>query len=258
MGKVFVQLIHLLFRLPKLKAFCLFTVTGLVLSAVSFLVVPPVQVCHANAGPPPSILIIVPYAPGDMEISIIPDDIKANRTDRAFESYFTFYLPDLKAGDYTLRMTTSDSSYDRVIKVLPKYYETTYTLDTGKREFTFGQPVSRTIMLVSLRIILTLLLEGLVFWGFRYKEKRSWIVFIIVNLVTQGILNVSLDLSTSPVDSYIIFQLLFGEFLVFAAETALFLILVNEKSRAMTFLYVISANLLSLFAGGLLITVLPV
>jgi hypothetical protein len=109
-----------------------------------------------------------------------------------------------------------------------------------------------------LRIVLTLAIEAAVFFAFGYREKKSWIVFIVVNLVTQGILNVNLANVSNPLDSYVIFYLIFGEALVFLVETAVFLILITESRRWITFLYVMSANLLSLIVGGLLISILPV
>ena len=226
--------------------------------ALTFLAVPPGDECRANSAGPPSILIIVPYAPDDLQITLVPDGVQADRTDKAFESYFTFYLVDMKAGAYTLEISTGDKSFQKTVTLYPRSYDNTWVLNLDKGILTAGMPLSRSVMLVSLRVLATLLLEGLVFWGFGYRRKKSWIIFLVVNLLTQGILNVSLDLSSNPLDSYIIFQLVLGEVMVFITEIVLFLILIDEKSASMTFLYVICANMLSLFAGGFLITALPV
>jgi hypothetical protein len=105
---------------------------------------------------------------------------------------------------------------------------------------------------------LTLIIEGIVFFLFGYRRKRSWLVFIIVNLVTQGILNIWLAGNYSPLNNYLIFSLIGGEIVVFIVEIIAFLILVKEHGRLRTASFVVLANLLSLIAGGYLITVLPV
>jgi hypothetical protein len=110
---------------------------------------------------------------------------------------------------------------------------------------------------VSLRIILTLIIEAIVFWLFGFRNKRSWIVFLIINLITQGALNIWLN-GAAPLVSYLIFTLIFGEMLVFIAEIIVFLVLIKEHRPMRTLLFVITANFLSLFAGGYIITVLPI
>ena len=95
------------------------------------------------------------------------------------------------------------------------------------------------------------------FYLFGYRRKESWLIFLIINLLTQGVLNIWLNGSFTPLDSYIIFSLVFGEILVLIIEMIAFLILVKEHHRLRIALYVIIANLLSLIAGGYLITVLP-
>lgn len=213
------------------------------------------SVGFANSAEPPSILIIVPKAPKDLEINM--GTIKALRTDKAFESYYTFYSRDLKSADTTLRFTTSSKSLEITINV-PPTYNNIFTLDLKNETLSPGKSLSRSIALPSLRIILTLIIEGIVFFLFGYRKKKSWLVFIIVNLITQGILNIVLAGNLSPLNSYLIFDLIGGEIVVFIVEIIAFLSLVDEHGRLRTALFVILANSLSLIAGGYLITVLPV
>jgi hypothetical protein len=215
-------------------------------------------VCYANAGEPPSILIIVPNAPGDLEISIGPENIKAHRIDKAFESYFTFYRFDLRFTDYRVNVTTKDRTFEIVLDTPLESYNNIFTLDLEKRTLIPGKLLSRHITLISLRVVLTLIIEAIVFFLFGYRRKKSWLIFLIINLFTQGLLNIWLSGSTTPLESYIIFSLIGGEMLVFIVEMIAFLIFVNEHHRLRTALYVIMANLLSSIAGGYLITVLPV
>ncbi|PNT90388.1 hypothetical protein [Clostridium thermosuccinogenes] len=218
-------------------------------------------VCYANSAEPPSIVIIVPGVKKDVEISIGSGDIfsKASKTVKAFESYYVFYNRDLKAdGDYTLKITTEGTTYEIEMNDKPlKNYNNIYTLNLKNKTLTRGKSTLRSVLLVSFRLILTLFMEAGVFTLFRYKEKRSWIAFLIINLISQGVLNIWLN-TASPLGSYLILLLIFGEIFVFIFEIFAFLLTVKERKAAITASYVIVANLLSLAAGGYIITYLPI
>jgi lysylphosphatidylglycerol synthetase-like protein (DUF2156 family) len=92
---------------------------------------------------------------------------------------------------------------------------------------------------------------------FGFRDKRSWITFLIMNLLTQGILNVILN-EASPFASYLIFNLIFMEFFVFIAEIIGILVLIKEHGRFRRVSYTLVANLASLVLGGYLITALPI
>ncbi len=242
--------VHIIFKMKKL----LLLLVPLLI-AISCVNTP---VCYANSAPPPSILIIVPNAPSDLEITIEPGNIKTQRTDKAFESYYAAYSTNFKSTDYTLKVTTGDRTFEIELGTPLQSYNNIFTLDLENQTLTPGESLSRSVTSISLRIILTLILEGLVFYLFGYRSKRSWLVFLVTNLITQGLLNIWLVGSSSPLDSYLIFSLIGGEILVLIVEMIAFLILIKERSRSRTALYVFLANLLSLILGGYLITVLPV
>lgn len=215
---------------------------------------------YGNSAEPPSILIIVPDVPDDLEISIGSGDTytKANRTDKVNESYYTFFSHELRiANDYTLKIHTGDSNFEILIDKPLQSYNNIFTLDLDNQALLPGKLLSRSIFLVSLRIILTFIIEAMVFWLFGFRNKRSWIAFIIINLITQGTLNFWLN-GFPPLESYIILTLIFGEILVFIVEIITFLIFVQEHRHLRTVLYVLSANLLSLIAGNYIITLLPI
>lgn len=221
-------------------------------------------VCYANAAEPPSILIIVPNAPDDLEISIASGDknsptySKARKTDKVLESYYTFYHEDLKTiDDYTLKITTTKSTYELTLERPLKMYNSIFTLNLENRTFTTGKLLSRSIFLISVRIILTLIIESLVFYLFMFRQSNSWLCFFIINLLTQGGLNIRLN-TASPLASYLIIGLMFAEVVVFIVESIAFLTLLKEHSKLRIFLYVLTSNLLSLILGGYLITLMPI
>ncbi len=217
------------------------------------------HLCSANSAEPPSVIIIVPNAPHDLEIELGYSNIKAYRTDKVIESYFCFYKYDLKQSfDYTLRVKTEDG----VFEVTPDFqldsYNSVFTLDLKNQTLTPGKPLAISIALPALRILLTLAIEAGVFWLFGYRSKRSWIAFLVINLVTQAFVNIWLISGFNPLQSYMIFMLVLAEILVFIFELIAFLLSVKEHGKLRTAGYVMAANLLSLIAGGYLITVLPV
>lgn len=227
--------------------------------ALSMLIVL-VSVCYGNSAEPPSILIIVPNAPEDLEVSIGSGNtnMTANIRDKVIEKYYAFYSSELRiAKDYTVCVSTRESSFEIVLEKPLKKYNNIYTLNLADKTLKPGKLLSRSIILVSMRITMTLAIEAIIFWLFGFRNKKSWIAFLIINIITQGALNIWLN-GSAPLTSYLVFSLIFMEFFVIIAEIIAFLAILKERGRGRTLLYVIAANFLSLLAGGYIITVLPV
>lgn len=112
----------------------------------------------------------------------------------------------------------------------------------------------RTYILIALRVILTLIIEGVVLYAFGFRQKRTYLVFLIVNLLTQGFLNYSF---TGPNLSYIWWvKYIVIEICIVAVELILFELFIKEKGPKVNFVLV--ANLLSLLVGGYVISSLPI
>ena len=212
--------------------------------------------CNANSAEPPSIVIIVQNAPNDLEITFGPTYLPAGRRNEGTQISFYFYRLDLNSADNTLHVTTGGRTFDITIGTALKSYNNIFTLNLEKQTLISGTPLSRAIGSAFARVLLTLILEAIVFFLFGYRSKKSWLVFLFVNLFTQVVLNVILFGNYFRLNGYLIFSLIFGEILVFVIELIAFSLLVNEYSRSRTALYVITANLLSLALGGYLITLL--
>lgn len=218
-----------------------------------------IQIGFANSAEPPSILIIVPGAPKDMVISIETEDSfsRAAKVDKLTETYYTFYSRDIRTiSSYNFKISTGDTSYEITLDEPIRSYNNIYTLDLKNETLKPGKLLSRSIALVSIRIILTLLIESYIFRLFHFKQKSSWIAFFIINLVTQGALNIWIN-GFPPITSYLIIILLFAEIIILITEIFLFAIFVKEHSMGRRILYVVVANILSLIAGGFIITLLP-
>lgn len=215
--------------------------------------------CFGNSAEPPSILIIVPDAPDNLEIGIGSDNVysRANVKEKGMERYYIFYSREMRAAaNYTLKIKTGESTFEIPVEGPLKSYNNLFTLDLKNKTLTSGKLLSRSVFLVTLRVTLTLLIEALVFYLMGFRQRRSWIAFVAINLITQGLLNVWLN-GFSPVGSYMVLSLIFGEILVFFVEILAFLIFVKEHRRLRRLSYVLLANFLSLIAGGYIISILP-
>lgn len=217
------------------------------------------NVSHGNAAEPPSIMIIVANPPDDLVISIGEGDTyeKAKEVDKVIERYYTFYSREIgNAFDYPISIKSNDISYEIVMEDTTTKYQNIYTLNLESGTLIPGKSLSRSIMLVSMRVITTLLIEGGVFWLFGFREKGSWIVFLIINLITQGALNIWIN-GLFPIQAYLFIGLIFLEILILIVESAVILSKVKEHKKSRRFMYVLSANLLSLVVGVYILTILP-
>jgi len=201
----------------------------------------------------------VEHPPKDLEIRLEENGgfLEADVIDKGFEKYYTFYSRELKVYGNRLQVATAGKTTLLDVSGPLKKYENIFTLDTEKMSLIPGKLLSRSIILILLRLVLTILIEAPIFFLFGFTERRSWIVFFIANFVTQGILNVFLN-GLSPVTSYLIFPLVFGEIFVFIGELILFNIFTDEQSGARIFSYVVTANAVSLILGSYIIEYLPV
>ena len=216
---------------------------------------------YANSAEPPALIVIIKNAPADVSVSIISDSSvqEGRKTHTAWETYYSFYQRELDNDSaIELKVYGNGTSYDQTVdKQYLNGYNSIITLDFTTQNITEGKLLSRSILLVSMRVVFTLVIEGAVFFLFGFRKKHSWLVFLIMNLLTQGTLNIVLN-GISPFASYRILNLLFMEFWIFIAETLAALAFIKEHRKLRRVSYVLAANLLSLVLGSYLITVLPV
>lgn len=234
-----------------------YTLLIMLLAAFCFLPV----IAYANSAEPPALIIIMKNAPEDVSISIISADSakEGKKRKTAWETYYAFYKRDLGSSkEITLRVSGNGISYDQTVGgQYVNGYNSIITLNFSAQTMTSGKLLSRSILLVTLRVFFTLAIEGVIFFLFGFRTKKSWIVFLLMNLLTQGILNVVLN-GVSPFNGYLVLNLVFMEFWVFLAEIAGVLVFIKEHGSFRRVSYALVANLASLVGGGYLITVLPI
>lgn len=240
---------------------CVWKAVSLALCLLLLAVIFPQRV-GANAAEPPSIILIVRNAPEDARFWFVNQDgekVQARETTRAWESYYTLYNSDM-AWKQSLDLVVETAGKELRFIVEdgePTRYQQTYTLDLETMALTEGKLVGRSVLLVSLRVGLTLLLEGILFFLFGYRTKRSWLTFLIVNLVTQGGLNLWIN-TFSVFGSYAGFFLLPNELLILLVEAVALGTIIKEHSVRRTVSFTVVANVCSFILGGALITRLPI
>lgn len=104
----------------------------------------------------------------------------------------------------------------------------------------------------------TLVIEGVILWLFKFRQKRTWLVFLLVNFVTQlGLHLLCNSLSSVPfADSYdslgyYVLSLLVPECLIFIVEAISYGVLIKEETSGRRVGYAICANAASYLLGYL-------
>jgi len=218
-------------------------------------------IAFANSAEPPSIIILINNPPEDISIQMISNinEVEVERRKLAWEDYFLFYGSDIHVdGNYRFRVTTGEKSFECSFNQPLQNYSEVLTLDISKQELSYGTYPLRKMLLVLIRVTLTLLIEGFVFYIFGFREKKSWIAFIIINLITQGLLNVLLSSDGILIGSFVVFAMLLSEVVILVAESISLSLLIKEKKTSIVCSYVLLANILSFILGGYMIANLPI
>jgi len=247
----------------------------LALTVCSALTLAP-SAAYANSAEPPAMTIIVPNGPDDLNLSIrFPDDselepVRLRKSSRAWESYFRFFYNDTRYSgprsrdlfDGAVLVAVSGQKtfeVDFPVEAM-RVYNGVLTLDFEVETLSVGTVPGREAKLVAMRVVTTLVIEGLIFFAFGYRKPVSWVVFLAVNLLTQGALNLSLSGVSVMWSGYWLFGLIFYEFFIFIIEMVAFGLILRkiEQSGVKAVACAFVANLLSLLVGGFMLSVLPI
>ena len=238
----------------------------------------------ANSAEPPCLTIVVVNAPDDLELSLVDEggaeayQLRKRQFVRGWETYFRFTyshvtIPgkeseadDVDLSKLRLAVTTGGNT---TLLDLPDqtfaHYNNVLLLDLSElKQFPDAFPsqymlrselyAGRMVLIIGMRVILTLLIEGILFWAFGYREKHSWGVFLCFNAMTQLALN--LILGGATMDSYVLFGYYLLEAAIVVFEALAYWNTLKEK-RGRSIPYALCANAASLVIGALMIENLP-
>ena len=129
--------------------------------------------------------------------------------------------------------------------------QSSITVDLETKEVSIPSTWQGYLLQFLATFIPTLLMEGLILFLFRYRQKRSWKVFGCVNLVTQGALAVALSINAMQHGVGFGFFSLFlmAEIGVVIVESAVYMVLLKEHSKNRAAAYGIVVNAASAAIG---------
>lgn len=99
----------------------------------------------------------------------------------------------------------------------------------------------------------TLVVEGILLWLFGFRSRRSVVVFLVVNLVTQAVLHILLGSAVLAVGAHYLYYLVLlpVEVLIWLAEAVAYGLLLRGQKPGRRVGYAICANAASYAAGFL-------
>lgn len=181
-------------------------------------------------------------------------DLAGTPTGKQGERLHTFSYVGVPKNYRILMVTTSGDTY-----VFPpctrSVLQSSVTVDWAEKSVTVP-PVWVGYVLQFLSTLLpTLVIEGvlLVLFGFG-RGKRNWRAFLLVNLITQGLLAAWLSVTAmeSGISWWYLFLFIPAEVVIALAEGGLYTRLLTGRSRGRAFLYGLTANVCSAAVGFLI------
>ena len=129
------------------------------------------------------------------------------------------------------------------------------TVDWAKRTANVPSPAMAYALQFLCMLLPTLLIEGVLLLAFGYRSRRSWLVFLLVNLVTQGgfALYLAVTVLNHGVSGWSLLFYIPIELVITLAEVLLDRWLLTEKGKGRAMGYAIVANIHSATVGLLLI-----
>ena len=242
----------------------------IIFTAIFILVISTPGIVSANSAEPPGFTVMVTNPPEDLSVSLLlaggsqTDAVELRKETKAWEAYFKYFyhMTEFRPDNYEGAVLIVKSGGTSFQCPLPadtlRTYNNLMTLDLKTESLIMGQSSMRVPILVALRVVLTLLIEGIIFLLFGYRTRRSWLTFFIVNIITQGFLNAMITGPVNSAGSMLILVFIILETLIIAAEVTAFLVFLKEHKKVRSFLYSAVANIVSLILGGLLIGYLPI
>lgn len=133
-----------------------------------------------------------------------------------------------------------------------------WTLDFEAETLTANVSPMRAPIYMLLRVLFTLIIECGFYYLIGYREKRSYIAFIAVNLITQMFVNIAINGGSLDIFYSYTFLIYIGmELLVFLLEMAVLPLSVKEKKAGWTLLWTFVANNISMVIGGAALLFVP-
>lgn len=215
----------------------------------------------ANAAEPPGLTVIVNDPPESLTLTLkfgSGESAALVPEHRFWEGQYRFFYGSIPGSkqlkDAILTVEWQHGTAEFPIPQEYLGYDNQVTLDLKNTELIQGQKPWRAPLLTAMRIILTLIIEGAVFFAFGYRTKQSLKLVFLTNLISQTVLNILFI----GADGYWMLMYILVEIAVFTLESLIYKDWLIEHGEERAVLYSLTANAASLILGGWMISCLPV
>lgn len=129
--------------------------------------------------------------------------------------------------------------------------QSSVTVDLASGEVTVPSTAKSYALQFLSMLLPTLLIEGVLLLAFGYRSKRSWLVFLAVNLVTQGgfAAYLAVTVLNHGVSGWSLIFFIPIEVVILIVEWVLYYKLLTEKGKERASAYAIAANVCSAVLG---------
>lgn len=112
-------------------------------------------------------------------------------------------------------------------------------------------PPGRFAVRLSTTLAITLAVEGIILFLFKFRQKRTWLVFFSVNAVTQTLLHIVCGPVTTVPATFVsdLTTLLIAELVIWVTEAAAYALLLRERTPLWRIAYALCANPASFLMG---------
>lgn len=216
---------------------------------------------YANSAGSPSMVIWSVNAPPDTELVFNygdGSDRTVEKSLRLWEKVWFLYEPEGVPQILTVRSAKKSFNITLPEEKSSGSFERVYTLDFEAETLTPKVSPLRAPLYMLLRVMFTLILECGFYYLVGYRQKRSYIIFITVNLITQMFVNFVINGGSLDIFySYTLLVYIGMELLVFIFEMIVLPLTVKEKKAGWTLLWTFTANNISMFIGGIALLFVP-
>jgi len=219
----------------------------------------------------PTLTVLVKSPPADLTLSARFADgsaagaIPLEKTRQMWETAFRLFLPNYaemtratSSGMYLLVQSGGQTLDYQLPRLDYETYNNVITFNYADKTFTMGPPAGRSLLLVAVRVALALLLEALVFLAFGYRKLKSWIVFLVTNLIAQGALYALLIYKFGASGSFAVIPvLLVAGFVMIVAEALIYIKALKEQADSRAIAFAVVSNIAGLILGIVMTSYLP-
>lgn len=164
------------------------------------------------------------------------------------EIRFTYYAPS----EFKIIIYKDNELY-KVTEAKKMYaFRTYFKIDFSKEDIKIKNtyPYYKEVLEFILRLAITLAVEIGLYFLFRLHTKRNFKIVMIVNIATQLLLNIIINLSTFyQGELYALIILILCELVIFIVEPIIYMIFMRKKNKLLIALYGILANILTFVIG---------